>query len=197
MEKKAEGGTPMENFENDQFRQEPEIQEQEEQQAQQEAYRPEPEQQTYRGVGVGRKESPFSDSPYVMNQPEPEPYRYENSYIPPVPPQDMPRKAKKHRSENSRKVWKAILCAVLAIALVAGSCGVTAHVINNKWESRTDMMIDSTINSLLSPFTPVDVVDNNFLSFLLPPPVEEHFLPLLLCSGLIPPFDNNKSSIFV
>ena len=133
----------MENFEKDQFRQEPEIQEQEAQQAQQEAYRPEPEQQTYRGVGVGRKESPFSDSPYVMNQPEPEPYRYENSYIPPVPPQEPPRKVKKRRSENSRKVWKAILCAVLAIALVAGSCGVTAHVINNKWESRTDMMIDS------------------------------------------------------
>ena len=138
----------MENFENDQFREEPEIQEYEAQQPEQEAYRPEPEQQTYRGAGVGRKESPFANSPYVMNKPEPEHYRYENTYIPPVPPQEAPRKVKKQRSGNGRKVWKAVLCAVLAIALVAGSCGVTAYVVNNQWESRTDKMIDSFENRM-------------------------------------------------
>ena len=135
----------MENFENDRFHQEPKNQEHEAQQAQQEACRPEPEQQPYRVAGVGRKESPFADSPYVMNKPEPEPCRYENTYIPPVPPQEPSHKVKKH---NGRKVWKAVLCAVLAIVLVAGSCGVTAHVINNKWESRTDMLIDSFENRM-------------------------------------------------
>ena len=88
MEKKAEGGNPMENFENEQFRQEPEIQEntnhhENQEQPEREEYRPEPEQQTYRGAGVGRKESPFANSPYVTNQPhvkpEEEPYRYQNA----------------------------------------------------------------------------------------------------------------------
>ena len=138
----------MENFENDQFHEEPEIQEYKAQKPEQEAYRPEPEQQTYRGAGVGRKESPFANSPYVMNKPEPEQPCYENTYIPPVPPQEPPRKVKKQRSGNGRKVWKAILCAVLAIVLVAGSCGVTAYVVNERWESRTDRMIDSFENRM-------------------------------------------------
>ena len=123
----------MENFENNQFPQEPKIQENQEQ-TMQEQYRPEPEQQTYRGAGVGRKESPFANSPYVMNQPRPqpeaEPYTFQTSYVPPVPPQEPPRKMKK-KNGNGRKVWKTVLCAVLAIALVAGSCGITAALMNN------------------------------------------------------------------
>ena len=82
----------MENYENNEFRPEPEI------------TAPQPEQppvsQPYNGQGVGRKESPFADSPYVTNrQPEPNPYR--NTYVPPVPPQYPPEKPKKVRSANS------------------------------------------------------------------------------------------------
>ncbi len=135
----------MENFENNQFPQEPKIQENQEQ-TMQEQYRPEPEHQTYRGAGVGRKESPFANSPYVMNQPRPqpeaEPYTYQTSYVPPVPPQEPPRKMKK-KNGNGRKVWKVVLCAVLAIALVAGSCGITAALVNNHWENRLGWLEDS------------------------------------------------------
>lgn len=138
----------MENYENEQLRQEPQIEEnqepviQEKQESipQQETYETPVYQQTYRGAGVGRKESPFANSPYVMNQPrpEPEPYRYQNSYVPPVPPQEPPRKVKKQK--KSGKGWKAVLCAVLALVVIAGSCGITAALVNNKWEDRTKAM---------------------------------------------------------
>ena len=79
----------MENFENNQFPQEPEIQENQEQ-TMQEQYRPEPEHQTYRGAGVGRKESPFANSPYEM---EHEPPRY-------APWEEKPKKPKKKKKKS-------------------------------------------------------------------------------------------------
>ena len=76
----------------------------------------------YRGSGVGRKESPFADSPYVMHH---------APQTPPVPPK-KPAKAKK----KSRKVLKSLLSAALAVALVVGSCAVTASMVNNRWETQ-------------------------------------------------------------
>ena len=63
------------------------------------------EPQPYHQAGVGRKESPFANSPYVMNQPQAnsDPYRYQNTYVPPVPPQEPPRKPKKQKKGNSKK----------------------------------------------------------------------------------------------
>ena len=84
-----------------------------------------PASQPYSGAGVGRKESPFADSPYVMNH-------QRSTWEPPVTPKKKPKKA--------GKVWKGILTAVLATALVAGSCGVTAVAVNNRWERETDAM---------------------------------------------------------
>lgn len=140
----------MENYENEEMRQEPLHQESVPAEPEQPAYQPDPCQQPYHGTGAGRKESPFANSPYVMNQNQQsaDPYRYQSTYVPPVPPQEPPRKPKKQKTGNGRKVWKAVLCAVLAIVLVAGSCGMTAYVINNKWESRTDMMIDTFENRM-------------------------------------------------
>ena len=140
----------MENYENEEMWQEPLHQESVPAEPEQPAYQPDPCQQPYHGTGAGRKESPFANSPYVMNQNQQstDPYRYQSAYVPPVPPQEPPRKPKKQKTGNGRKVWKAVLCAVLAIVLVAGSCGMTAYVINNKWESRTDMMIDSFENRM-------------------------------------------------
>ena len=152
----------MENFENNELHHEPvpqeqeipireeipvqqEIPAQEEISAQEETpVQPEPVSSTYSNVGVGRKESPFADSPYVMNhqqetsayrQPNPNAYRCGSTYIPPIPPQQPPVKPRKAKKAKSGKVWKTILCAVLALALVAGSCVITANLVNNRWEA--------------------------------------------------------------
>ena len=88
----------------------------------------EPEQsQPYSGAGVGRKESPFADSPYVMNHPD----RSGAA--------EFPHKAKKVRAKKQRsgKGAKKVLAAGLALAVLAGSCGLTAALVNNRWEART------------------------------------------------------------
>ena len=128
----------MENYENNPNPQEFENQ-------QQRPAEPAAQEQTppvsapYSGAGVGRKESPFADSPYVMNQqPNSNQYRCENTYVPPVPPQP-PVKPKKPRNG---KVWKRLLGVVLALAVVAGSCGITAALVNEYWEERMEHLED-------------------------------------------------------
>ena len=130
----------MDQYENDQLRPEQEYQPQTEPQ-QQPWQDPRPASQPYSGAGVGRKESPFADSPYEMNRrPNPSAYNFGSTYVPPIPPQQPPVKPKKERKEGG-KAWKTVLCAVLVAALVAGSCGVTAALVNNRWEKRTDEII--------------------------------------------------------
>ena len=87
---------------------------------------------TYHGTGSGRKESPYANSPYVMNQQQNtyQEYRYQ----PQTQPPQKPKKEKKAR----KPVWKGILAAVLALVLVAGSCGLTAFFVNAHWEERTE-----------------------------------------------------------
>ena len=133
----------MENYENEQLRPDQELNPQPEPEAAPRQTETQPQSQPYSGMGVGRKESPFADSPYEMNhqtntsrQPDPGAYRCGSTYAPPVPPQ-MPGKPKKARSG---KGWKTVLCAVLALALVAGSCGITAMLVNNRWEKRVDAL---------------------------------------------------------
>ena len=79
---------------------------------------------TYRSAGTGRKESPYADSPYVMNHPPQQEY----SYQPPQPPK--PKKEKK----PGKPIWKKVLSAALALAILAGSCGLTAFLVNEHWE---------------------------------------------------------------
>ena len=67
--------------------------------------------------------------------------------MPPVPPQEPSGKVKKQKKGNT-KALKAVLCVLLALVVVAGSCGATAYVVNNKWESKTDRMIDSFENRM-------------------------------------------------
>ena len=101
----------------------------------------------YSGAGVGRKESPFADSPYVMNhQPRKEQsHTYDppqNGYVPPVPPRQVPQKPKIRK--HARKLGlRRILSAVLMLALIIGSCAVTAALVNEKWEDRTDLMTEN------------------------------------------------------
>ena len=89
----------------------------------------------YRGRGAGRKESPFADSPYVMNhrptyqepeQPRAERYEPRQEYVP--------------RKKKKGGVGRKILACVAALALVVTSCGVTAHLVNRRWEDRTEAM---------------------------------------------------------
>ena len=145
----------MDNYENEEFRQEP-VDETpySEEPEQQDTYQQNTDQQgtyqqPYHGAGSGRRESPFANSPYMMNQGQSseDPYRYQNpyqnGYVPPVPPQEPPRKPKKKKKSSGGKAWKAVLCILLAVVLSAGSCGVTALVINNKWANKTDVMLDA------------------------------------------------------
>ena len=135
----------MDHYENEELRQEPVDQKEETFEPEQPVYQPIPEQQIYHGAGAGRRESPFANSPYVMNhqQSAADPYRYQNAYVPPVPPQEPPRKPPKAKKKRSGKGWKVALCAALALVLIVGSCGATAYLMNSKWTAKTDSMIAS------------------------------------------------------
>lgn len=128
-------------------------------------YAPSSENSTHRNAGVGRKESPFADSPYVMNhhnsgnQPDYQTYQYYQNrqnvgqtsegygYQRPQPQQpvqpEFPPKQEKTRKKNGKIVFKTILSAVLILALVLGSCVVTASVVNSRWEEENQKMQES------------------------------------------------------
>ena len=129
----------MENYENEELHQEQENNPAQPQENPQQHW-----EQPYSGAGVGRKESPFADSPYVMNRPAPEGYHYQNTGyvppVPPVPPEEPPMKKPKAKKNKGGKAWRTVLAAVLAVVLVAGSCGITAVVVNNRWEAQTQQM---------------------------------------------------------
>ena len=77
---------------------------------------------------IQKKVSPFADSPY------------ESSYT--YVPEEILEKPKKVKKAGSG--GKRVLAAVLALAVVAGSCGATAMLVNNRWEKKTRAM-ESTI----------------------------------------------------
>ena len=96
----------------------------------------EPEITAYRGAGAGRKESPFADSPYVMNHPPKAEAPYRSQYQSPDPdPQPAPK-----RKPKKGGLGRNILSWVLILALVAGSCAFTAHTVNKQWEDRASAM---------------------------------------------------------
>jgi len=92
-------------------------------------------EQPYSNAGVGRKESPFANSPYVMeHQPQYNAGRY---YTEP------PKKAKKVKKEKKQrkpmgKVIKGAIAAVLALALVGGTCAASVAVTNNAYEQKLE-----------------------------------------------------------
>ena len=93
-------------------------------------------EQPYHGLGTGRRESPFANSPYVScAQPE------QTYQAPPV--QQPVKKQPKAKKKGGRKAWKGVLAAVLALVVVAGSCGITAALVNNYWQGQTDQMKQS------------------------------------------------------
>ena len=119
----------MESFENNEFETEPEVSA---------AVPAEPAQDAadggaYHAAGTGRRESPYADSPYEMN------HQAQSSYhSAQTPPAHHPHKAKKTR----KPIWKGILAGVLAVALVAGGCGITAAMVNKRWETREQALTE-------------------------------------------------------
>lgn len=94
---------------------------------------------TYHGTGTGRRESPYANSPYVRQVPRQE---YHYRYQPQTQPPQKPPKAKKEKKAR-KGFWKGLLSTVLTLALVAGSCGITAYNINQRWEVNTKKLEDS------------------------------------------------------
>ena len=146
-------------------------------------YAPSSENSTYRNAGVGRKESPFANSPYIMNhqqggtqpnyqsyqtyqnyqnyQPYQRPQSYQNytagqtsqlygyqrpQQTPVTPPvqKEAPQQIKREPAKKKGKpAFKTVLAAVLVLALVLGSCFVTATMVNNRWEEENRRMQES------------------------------------------------------
>ena len=87
----------------------------------------------YRGAGAGRRESPYANSPYAGYQPpRQDAYQYTPQYT-------APPRQKKPMSP----VWKRVLASALVLALVIGSCAITAAVVNNRWERKTESLTES------------------------------------------------------
>ncbi len=93
-----------------------------------------PQPAAYHGAGAGRKESPYANSPYVTQQPPRQEYHYQPQTQPPV----KPKREKKPR----KPFWKGLIAAVLVVALVATGCVITASVVNDYWEDRTEDTIE-------------------------------------------------------
>ena len=89
----------------------------------------------YRGMGTGRKESPYADSPYEM------PHRTQ--------PRVSTERPVKSRKKASKRIWKRILAAAAAVVLVIGSCSVTALLVNASWEDRMGAMQESFDRQIL------------------------------------------------
>ena len=117
-------------------------------------YAPTAENGTYRNAGVGRKESPFANSPYVMQHQQPD-YRQPVQYTQPYQApnygyqaqirQDAPRMQPRQEGpgKQKRSGFKTVLSAVLVLALVAGSCFVTASVVDSRWQKQNQQMQDA------------------------------------------------------
>ena len=131
----------MENYENEELHQEHACTEPQTPEAPQQ---PEPRiEQPYNGADAGRRESPFADSPYVMNHQSNAGGEYQprGGYIPPFSSQEPPRQ--KLKKQGRGKVWKTVLASILTVALVAGGCGITAWMVNDHWAARTAAMTQS------------------------------------------------------
>lgn len=92
-----------------------------------------PEHGAYHGAGVGQRET-FVTEPPVYTRPEapagePQPE-------PQYPPQ--PESVRRSKPPRKSRRGKRALAAVLAAALVAGSCGITAWSVNNRWEEKME-----------------------------------------------------------
>lgn len=93
-----------------------------------------PKSTTYSGVGTGRKESPYADSPYVVQrQPE---FSYQ-------PQTHKPPKKEKPRKKAASGRGRRAVAVILTVALVAAGCLITAVSVNSSWEKRTEETVSA------------------------------------------------------
>ena len=75
--------------------------------------------------------------------------RYQQVYTQPVAPMGTaPVPPAPARKKKKGGFWKGLVAAILIIALVAGSCCVTAAYVNRYWEKKTDEMNASFSNQI-------------------------------------------------
>ena len=101
---------------------------------------PEPEAPVapYRGTGSGRKESPYANSPYErMPQAAPQ---YTPGYT--FQPQTEPKPRKEKKPRARKKFIRKAAALALVVALVAAGCGITAGVVNSRWEAQASQQND-------------------------------------------------------
>ena len=133
-----------------------------------------PFENPYPGTGAGRKESPYANTPYVMNHQPAEPrftYQQEPAYQ--YEPQQEAPKPKQQKKEKKQKsgIGRKILAAVLVVALVAGSCGATALLVNNHWENKTQKMtaaFNKSIQDLQKQINSTAAAAETFIESTLP-----------------------------
>lgn len=89
----------------------------------------------YHGAGVGQKESPFASSPYYTAQQARQAGYEKSDWQQPEQTAKPPRqpRAQKPRRHMSRRT-RRLLSAVAALAVMLGSCGITAALVNQHWE---------------------------------------------------------------
>ena len=143
----------MESFENSEFENEPEVTPEEPA----EPVQAPAEGSVSHAAGTGHRESPYADSPYEMNH-----QAQSSCNAAHTPHAHHPHKAGKPR----KPIWKGILAGVLAIALVACGCGITAALVNNRWETREQALtekidvlqkqIENTVSSGKATLVPTD-----------------------------------------
>jgi len=104
----------------------------------------------YHGAGAGRKESPYANSPYErVEQP-----RQEYYYQPQTQPPQKPAKVKKTSGGRGRK----LLAVLLALAVVAGSCLITAFSVNAYWEERNEDTVEMLMERIEGLQKKIDVI---------------------------------------
>ena len=117
------------------------------QEAPAEVHIPVPEQPpvtTYRQTGTGRRESPYANSPYEMNQPR-QGYTPGYTFQPQTQPKPRVKKEKKKRSLSG--LGRKAVAALLVIAMVAAGCGITAGAVNRLFENGQCTFSDKTLHN--------------------------------------------------
>jgi len=91
------------------------------------------ESSAYRGSGSGRRESPYADSPYVMEPPK---QQFTPGYTFQPQTQPRPKEKKPKRPRTSGGFLRKAVALLLVVVLVAAGCGITAGVVNSRWEAQ-------------------------------------------------------------
>lgn len=86
-----------------------------------------------------------------------------------------------------KKKWKGLVAAGLALALVAGSCGVTAAYLNNRWENRMEDTLESYEDTLKGYENKLDSMEERLAAFATADGVSVSGTPSVTADGSLTP----------